>query len=386
MKSKTNKIGNPISLGTSSGSRPPIVVILGHIDHGKTTLLSKIKEMDLTKKEHGGITQHLGAYQVKIPNLDAQSPTITFIDTPGHAAFNNLRARGAKVADLAILVVAANEGVKPQTLESLKFINQAGLNYLVALNKVDLPEFNLEKAKMNLAENGVLIEGYGGEIVVVPLSAKNGQGVKELLEMILLLAEMMSLKGDDKAELEAVVIESKIDSHRGPSATVLVRNGSLYLGDEIKSENVFGRVKAMFNEYGENITSVFPGQPAEILGFKTVPPVGGLIVKTKGEVTSDKPLFKTELTSDNSQEETEEKKLKMPYEELEKWAFNLVTKKIEEIVYYNKPTKAIYIAIDGVAGASKSNQQRQRRFKNATNPNTNPYNFDPNSYYIIFEG
>ena len=312
MKSKTNKVSlDSAPVKTSNGSRPPIVVILGHIDHGKTTLLSKIKEMDLTKKEHGGITQHLGAYQVKIPNLNAQSPTITFIDTPGHAAFNNLRARGAKVADLAILVVAANEGVKPQTLESLKFINEAGLNYLVALNKIDLPDSNLEKAKLNLVENGILVEGYGGEIVVVPLSAKEGKGVKELLEMILLLAEMMSLKGDEKAELEAVVIESKIDSHRGPLATVLVRNGSLSLGDEIKVEDVFGKIKAMFDEYGKNITSVFPGQPAEISGFKTVPAVGGLVVKAKGGTAPDRPLFKTEINPNKSKEETEEKKLKI---------------------------------------------------------------------------
>lgn len=303
MKSKTAKNGlNSTSVKTSDGSRPPIVVILGHIDHGKTTLLSKIKEMDLTKKEHGGITQHLSAYQVR---------NITFIDTPGHAAFNNLRARGAKVADLAILVVAANEGVKPQTLESLKFIKEAGLNYLVALNKIDLPESNLEKAKMNLVENGILIEGYGGDIVAIPISAKEEKGINELLEMISLLAEMMSLKGSPESELEAVVIESKIDNQRGPLATILVRNGSLSLGEGIKVEETFGKIKAMFNEYGEKVISALPSQPVEVLGFKTVPPVGGLVIKTKKEELAIKPSFKTELSSSSDQDQSEEKKLKL---------------------------------------------------------------------------
>ena len=324
MKSKTAKNGlNSTSVKTSDGgSRPPIVVILGHIDHGKTTLLSKIKEMDLTKKEHGGITQHIAAYQVEVSDakneirdtqkekrLTSHVSRITFIDTPGHSAFNNLRARGAKVADLAILVIAANEGVKPQTLESLKFIKEAGLNYLVALNKIDLPESNLEKAKMNLVENGILIEGYGGDTVVVPISAKEGKGINELLEMISLLAEMMNLKGSPEAELEAVVIESKIDSRRGPLATILVRNGSLSLGEGIKVEKSFGKIKAMFNEYGQEVTQVLPSQPVEILGFKTVPTVGGLVTKTEGEETVIKPVFKTELSLDQTQ--PEEKKLKI---------------------------------------------------------------------------
>ncbi|MBM3205733.1 translation initiation factor IF-2 [Candidatus Shapirobacteria bacterium] len=301
MVKKKKKIGLTSSGQSSVLARPPVVVILGHIDHGKTTLLSKIKEMDLTKKERGGITQHLGAYQINFKNQP-----ITFIDTPGHAAFNNLRARGAKVADLAVLVVAANEGVKPQTVESLKFIQEAGIKFLVALNKIDLPEVSLEKAKKNLSDNGLAIEGYGGEIVVVPVSAKEGKGVNDLLEMILLLAEMEGLKGDPQGTLEAVVVESKIDSRRGPLATVLVRNGSLHQGESVLVEEVAGKVRAMFDDKGQSVAKALPGQPVEILGFSQVPPVGGQLKVIKDE--APRPLVKTEVIKAPKVEEDSEGK------------------------------------------------------------------------------
>ena len=309
MKNKTTKTGLASSVSTKD-SRPPVVVILGHIDHGKTTLLSKIKEIDLTRKEHGGITQHIGAYQVTVePSPRApegsrgdKTQTITFIDTPGHAAFNQMRSRGAKIADLAVLVVAANEGVKPQTLESLKFIKQAGINFLVALNKIDLPEVNIESAKKNLADNGIPVEGFGGDIVVVPVSAKEGKGIDDLLEMILLLAEMMSLQGNSQGELQAIVIESKIDSHKGPLATILVRNGSLKVGDELKVEEAWGKIRAMFDEKSQRVDKALPSQPVEVLGFKTVPPVGGQVEMARGNLNEIPVPIKEGVTSITKEE------------------------------------------------------------------------------------
>jgi len=310
MKTKTTKTGLASSV-SKGNSRPPVVVILGHIDHGKTTLLSKIKEMDLTRKEHGGITQHIGAYQVKLQTPSSKLQTITFIDTPGHAAFNQMRSRGAKIADLAVLVVAASEGVKSQTLESLKFIKQAGINFLVALNKIDLPEVNLENAKRNLVDNGILIEGFGGDTVVVPISAKESTGINDLLEMILLLAEMMNLKGNPQAELEASVIESRIDSHKGPLATILIRNGSLKVGDEIKVENSWGKIKAMFDEKGQSVSQALPSQPVEVLGFKTVPVVGGKVEITKDKTLNELPTLPKENVTKVSLKESQDQTPKL---------------------------------------------------------------------------
>lgn len=280
-------------------SRPPVVVVLGHVDHGKTTLLDKIRRTNVVVSEAGGITQHIGAYQVK---------EITFIDTPGHVAFSQMRSRGAKVADLAVLVVAVDEGVKPQTLESLKHIQKSKINYLVALNKIDLPNINIERVKKLLSQNGIMVEGYGGDIVVVPVSAKTGEGIDDLLEMILLLAQMAQLKGDPKAELEAVVIESKLDYRRGLLATILVRNGSLKVGDEIQVEDSWAKIKAMTDDKGRRINTALPSQPVEILGFKTIPPVGGKVKPKKSKILEEKLAIKktAELT-----EGTEEKKLKI---------------------------------------------------------------------------
>jgi len=268
--------------------RPPVVSVLGHVDHGKTSLISKIKEVDLTKKEFGGISQHTGAYQIVYKNQP-----ITFIDTPGHEAFSKMRSRGAQVADLVILVVAATEGVKPQTRESLKHILDAKIPYIVALNKIDLPEANLDWAKANLAENGILIEGWGGDVVVVPLSAKTGKGVDQLLEMIILVAEMQNLEADANAPLEAIVIESRVDPHQGSIATLLVKNGTLHFGDEIRSpEGIYGKVKSLTNDIRQKVTAVGPGQPAEVLGFAQTPAVGSVITSFhKGEaVLATAPL------------------------------------------------------------------------------------------------
>jgi len=298
-------------LKSSLSNRPPVVVILGHIDHGKTTLLSKIKEIDLARKEHGGITQHIAAYRVKVEEKNGKTfREITFIDTPGHAAFNEMRSRGAKIADLALLVIAANEGVKTQTKESLKYISEAGLNYLVALNKIDLNGINLDKVKKDLVDNEILIEEYGGKIVLIPTSAKTGEGVRDLLEIILLLGEMMILRGSNSNPLKAIILESKLDNRKGPLATVLVRDGSLKIGDEIKAGRVYGKIKAMFDERGEHIKEALVSQPVEILGFKDIPLVGEQIEKTKiqkEEIKEEKQPFKIERTS----KDEENKKLKI---------------------------------------------------------------------------
>jgi len=284
--------------------KPPIVAVLGHIDHGKTSLLSKIREQDLTKKEFGGITQHIGAYQVK-----HKGKPITFIDTPGHAAFSKMRSRGAQVTDLVVLVVAANDGVMPQTKESLEHIRAAKTPFLVAINKIDLSQANPQKVKEQLQKEGILVEGLGGDIVCVEVSAKTGKGIDELLELILLSAEMQELKANPKGELKAVIIESFLDRRRGPLATVLVQNGTLRLGEKIKTKETWGKAKAMFDENSQNLTEAGPSQPVKVLGFKKVPLVGSIIVRS-----AEKSGFKvpTQLTqpvvSDTGEEE---KKIKI---------------------------------------------------------------------------
>ncbi len=254
-------------------SRPPVVCVLGHVDHGKTTLLDYIRKTHVAAAETGGITQHIGAYQIK---LKSQGKTITFIDTPGHAAFNKIRCRGVKVADLAVLVVDASEGVKPQTLESLQILEEAKIPFIVAANKIDLPGTSVDKVKAQLAERGVLVEGYGGQVVLVPISAKTGKGVDELLEMIILQAEIQELKAELNVQPEAVVIETKLDCRRGPLATVIVKKGVIHLGDFIVSGSG-GKVKSMLDENGYLVSEAEPAKPVEILGFKELPEVGSLI-------------------------------------------------------------------------------------------------------------
>lgn len=270
-------------------SRPPVVVVLGHVDHGKTTLLSSIKEEDLTAGESGGITQHTSAYQITF-----QGKKITFIDTPGHKAFVKMRSRGAKITDLAILVVAADDGVMPQTKESIKHITEAKLPFLVAINKVDLPTASVDKVKAQLAEEGVVVESYGGKVVSLEISAKQKKGIKELLEMILLMAEMEDLKADPEADLEAVVIESTLDNFKGPLATLLIKNGTLKLKDEIWVEASQAKVKAMFDEKKKPINNAFPSQPVQVLGFKNVPAVGAIVTKKLQKKTNPqikKPVY-----------------------------------------------------------------------------------------------
>jgi len=257
--------------------RPPVVVILGHVDHGKSSILESIKNLKITEKEAGGITQHIGAYEI-----EHQGKKITFIDTPGHEAFSAMRSRGAKVADIAILVVAADEGVKPQTKEAILHIKKAGIPMIVAINKIDKPGANPEKVKQELAKVDVLVESLGGKVPSVETSAITKKGIDTLLELILLVAEMEELKGDRSQPGEGVIIESYLDKHRGPTATLILRNGVLNLGDIIGTPSTLGKVKALEDFQGNSLERAFPSQPCIVLGFENVPQVG-----EKAKVFSD---------------------------------------------------------------------------------------------------
>ena len=253
-------------------TRPPVVTIMGHVDHGKTSLLDYIRKTKVTAQEAGGITQHIGAYQA-----EHQGKKITFIDTPGHAAFNKMRARGAAITDLVVLVVAANDGVKPQTIESIRHIKEAKVPVIVAINKIDLPDLKVDNVKAQLAEHDIVVTDFGGDVEVIELSAKTGKNVDKLLDTILLMAELLQLESKLEQPLRAVVIESSKHARKGPLASVIVQTGSLKLRQDIYTEAVQGRVRALIADHGEQINEAFPGQPVEIIGFKSVPAVGEVI-------------------------------------------------------------------------------------------------------------
>lgn len=274
----------------NSSTRPPIVAVMGHIDHGKTSILDRIRSTNITKKEAGGITQHVAAYQTLVKEKNGQEKLITFIDTPGHAAFNNMRARGTQITDLVVLVVAATEGIMPQTKESIEHIKKANLPFIVALNKMDLEGAQPDKVKGQLVELGFTPEEYGGQTAVIPVSAKTGAGIDNLLEMILLNAEIMELKSESDATLEAVVIESKLDKNRGPVAFVIIKQGTLRVGDMAYAENTEGKVKALIDHNGKNIKEAVPSTPVEILGFDNPPTIGSIISTQKIERNTE---FKT---------------------------------------------------------------------------------------------
>lgn len=250
-------------------SRPPVVVILGHVDHGKSSILEAIKDLKITSKESGGITQHIGAYEI-----DHEGKKITFIDTPGHEAFSAMRSRGAKVADIAILVVAAEEGIKPQTKEAIEHIKKSGVPMIVALNKIDKPAADPQKVKRELISHDVVVESMGGKIPSCEVSAKTKQGIPNLLEMILLIADMEALKADISSPAKGVIIESYVDSFRGPIATVIVEEGILKKGDNIGTSSAFGKVKGLENFQLKPLKQATPSLPAVILGFESVPAVG----------------------------------------------------------------------------------------------------------------
>ncbi len=245
---------------------------MGHVDHGKTSLLDYIRKSRVQAGETGGITQHIGAY-----SIEYKKQPITFIDTPGHAAFNKMRERGAQITDLVVLVVAANDGVKPQTIESINHIKKAKVPVIVAINKTDLPDVYPDMAKGQLAEHDIKVQGMGGDIDAIELSAKTGKGVDELLETITTWAELAELKADPKAPLEAVVIESSKDTHRGSLASVIVKSGTLSVKQELIVDGIEGKVKALLDENGKRLKHVLPGFPAEIMGLADVPSVGSTI-------------------------------------------------------------------------------------------------------------
>lgn len=253
-------------------TRPPVITIMGHVDHGKTTLLDYIRKTQVAARESGGITQHIGAYQVEF-----QGEKMTFIDTPGHAAFTKMRERGARVTDIVVLVVAANDGVKPQTIESIRHIKTSNVTVIVAINKTDLPDVYPDVVKGQLAEHGLLVHGFGGEIETVELSATKGTGVDKLLETIAVTAELSNYQADPEAPLEAVVIEASKDSQRGCLATVIIQQGTLTTRQEIVSDQVRGRVRSLVTATGEVLESAPPGTPVEIVGFDEVPAVGSIV-------------------------------------------------------------------------------------------------------------
>ncbi|MDI3327219.1 MAG: translation initiation factor IF-2 [Alicyclobacillaceae bacterium] len=253
--------------------RPPVVTIMGHVDHGKTTLLDAIRHTNVTAQEAGGITQHIGAYQVEV-----KGKKITFLDTPGHEAFTSMRARGAQVTDICVLVVAADDGVMPQTVEAINHAKAAGVPMIVAVNKIDKPEANPDRVKQELTEHGLVPEEWGGDTVFVPVSALRKQGIEDLLEMILLVAEMAELKANPKARPRGTVIEAQLDKGRGPVATVLVQNGTLRVGDIVIAGKTYGRVRAMINDRGRRVKEAGPSTPVEILGLSDVPMAGDAFV------------------------------------------------------------------------------------------------------------
>ena len=249
--------------------RAPVVTILGHVDHGKTSLLDAIRKTKVAEGEAGGITQHIGAYQVS-----TKGRPITFLDTPGHAAFTAMRARGASVTDIAVLVVAADDGVMPQTIEAINHAKAAGVPIIVAVNKIDKPGADADKVKLQLNQQGLVLEEWGGEVIAVPVSAKTGEGIDDLLDNIWVVAEVAELKANAGKLGAGIVIEAKVDRARGPVATVLVQNGTLHVGDPIVAGDAWGRVKAMVNDLGRRVQEAGPSMPVEILGLDGLPRAG----------------------------------------------------------------------------------------------------------------
>jgi translation initiation factor IF-2 len=259
-------------------SRPPVVTIMGHVDHGKTRLLDAIRQANVMDSEAGGITQHIGAYQVEI-----DGKKVTFLDTPGHEAFTAMRARGAQVTDIAVLVVAADDGVMPQTIEAINHAKAAGVPIVVAINKIDKEGSNPELVKQQLAANGLVVEDWGGDTISVPVSAKEKKGIPELLENILLVAEMEDLKANPAKMAAGVVVEAEMDKNRGPLATILVQNGTLRPGDIIVVGETWGKIKAMYNDKGKQVRKADPSTPVSVLGLNEVPQVGYAVTAVADE-------------------------------------------------------------------------------------------------------
>ena len=259
-------------------SRPPVVCVMGHVDHGKTSLLDAIRSTNVISREAGGITQHIGAYMVKCKGQD-----ITFLDTPGHEAFTAMRMRGAQATDIAVLVVAADDGVMPQTIEAINHAKAAGVDIIVAVNKIDKPTANIERVKQELSEYELIAEDWGGQTIFVPVSAKTHEGIDTLLEMILLDAELKDLKANPNRKARGLVIEAQLDKGRGPVATILVQKGTLHVGDNVAAGSCYGKVRAMIDDKGRRVKEATPSMPVEILGLNDVPNAGEIFVNTENE-------------------------------------------------------------------------------------------------------
>lgn len=266
---------------TEEVKRPPVVTVMGHVDHGKTSLLDAIKKSKVTESEAGGITQHIGAYTVTL-----NDEKITFLDTPGHEAFTAMRARGAQVTDIVVLVVAADDGVMPQTREAINHCKAANVPIIVAINKIDRPGANIDRVKQELTEFGLIAEDWGGDTICAPVSAHTREGIDSLLEMIILTAEMQEFKGNPNRNAKGTVVEAKLDKGRGPVATLLVQNGTLHVGDSILVGTTYGRIRAMFDDKGKKIKSAGPSIPVEVLGLSEVPSGGDKFHVTKDEKTA----------------------------------------------------------------------------------------------------
>jgi translation initiation factor IF-2 len=264
---------------TTDKTRPPIVTFMGHVDHGKTSILDAIRETDVQAKEYGGITQHIGAYQISHAGKE-----ITFIDTPGHAAFTQMRSRGGKAADIVVLVVAADEGVMPQTREAVAHAKAAGVPVIVAINKMDKAGADPQKVHQGLAQESILTEAWGGDIVSVELSAEKKEGIDDLLDAILAVSELSDLQGDPNGELELVIIESKVDRRRGVVVSCIVRNGTLSVGDTVIASGLEGKIKSIVDDKGKSLKSATLAKPVEVLGFKKPPSVGDLIMREGSEL------------------------------------------------------------------------------------------------------
>ncbi|MCG1011762.1 translation initiation factor IF-2 [Tepidanaerobacter sp. GT38] len=295
-------------------SRPPVVTVMGHVDHGKTSLLDAIRKTNITTREAGGITQHIGASEVEI-----NGKKIVFLDTPGHEAFTTLRARGAKVTDIAILVVAADDGVMPQTVEALNHAKAAGVPIIVAVNKIDKPTANPERVKQQLAEYDLIPEEWGGDTIFVNVSAKTGAGIDQLLEMIILVAEMAELKANYNCKASGVIIEAKLDKGRGPVATVLVQRGTLKVGDDIVAGVAYGRVRALFNSRGKKIKEAGPSIPVEVIGLSEVP-IAGDILRAVSSEREAKAIAEEQINRQKEAEFATPKKISLNqlYEKLQK--------------------------------------------------------------------
>jgi translation initiation factor IF-2 len=273
--------GEPAEEGKNLRPRPPVVTVMGHVDHGKTSLLDAIRETNVTAHEAGAITQHIGAYQV-----DVNGHKITFIDTPGHEAFTAMRARGANVTDIAVLVVAADDGVMPQTIEAIAHAKAARVPIIIAINKIDLPAAEPDRVKQQLTQQEVVIEEFGGDVPAIPVSAKTKEGLDDLLEHIALVAEISELKANPDRPAEGTIIEAEMDQNRGPMATVIVEQGTLRVGEAVIAGESNGRVKAMFDHTGARITEAPPATPVEIMGLDTVPRAGETFAVVEDERTA----------------------------------------------------------------------------------------------------